>query len=138
MGRARGQNVRSAMSDSLQPQGLCPARQAAPSMGFSRQEHWSGWPFPSPGALPDPGIEPMSPTSPASAGEFLPRGPWGSRDKELVLVLSRFRSCRTLCETLCEPSSLLCPWDSPGKTTGVGCQFLLLGTFPTQRLTLCL
>ena len=31
-------------------------------MGFSRQEYWSGWPFPSPGALPDPGIEPGSPT----------------------------------------------------------------------------
>ena len=33
-----------------------------PSMEFSRQEHWSGLPFPSPGDLPDPGIEPMSPT----------------------------------------------------------------------------
>ena len=30
-------------------------------MGFSRQEYWSGLPFPSPGNLPDPGIEPMSP-----------------------------------------------------------------------------
>ena len=36
------------------------AYQAPPSMGFSRQEHWSGWPFPSPGDLPDPGIEPRS------------------------------------------------------------------------------
>ena len=32
-----------------------------PSMGFSRQEYWSGLPFPSPGDLPDPGIEPRSP-----------------------------------------------------------------------------
>ena len=32
------------------------------SMGFSRQEYWSGLPFPSPGDLPDPGIEPGSPT----------------------------------------------------------------------------
>ena len=32
--------------------------QAPPSMGFSRQEYWSGLPFPSPGDLPDPGIEP--------------------------------------------------------------------------------
>ena len=31
-------------------------------MGFSRQESWSGLPFPSPGNLPDPGIEPASPT----------------------------------------------------------------------------
>ena len=32
-----------------------------PTMGFSRQEYWSGLPFPSPGDLPDPGIEPESP-----------------------------------------------------------------------------
>ena len=38
------------------------AYQAPPSMGFSRQEYWSGLPFPSPGDLPDPGIEPRSPT----------------------------------------------------------------------------
>jgi len=38
------------------------AYQAPPSMGFSRQECWSGLPFPSPGDLPDPGIEPGSPT----------------------------------------------------------------------------
>ena len=37
------------------------AYQAPQSMGFSRQEHWSGLPFPSPGDLPDPGIEPGSP-----------------------------------------------------------------------------
>ena len=37
------------------------AYQAPPSMGFSRQENWSGLPFPSPGDLPDPGIEPASP-----------------------------------------------------------------------------
>ena len=36
-------------------------RQAPLSMGFSRQEYWSGLPFPSPGDLPDPGIEPSSP-----------------------------------------------------------------------------
>ena len=37
------------------------AYQAPLSMGFSRQEYWSGLPFPSPGDLPDPGIEPRSP-----------------------------------------------------------------------------
>ena len=36
------------------------AHQAPLSMGFSRQEYWSGLPFPSPGDLPDPGIEPRS------------------------------------------------------------------------------
>ena len=39
------------------------ARQASLPMGFSRQEYWSGLPFPSPGHLPHPGIEPRSPTS---------------------------------------------------------------------------
>ena len=36
------------------------AHQVPPSMGFSRQEYWSGLSFPSPGILPDPGIEPGS------------------------------------------------------------------------------
>ena len=36
------------------------AYQAPQSMGFSRQEYWSGFPFPSPGDLPDPGIKPES------------------------------------------------------------------------------
>ena len=43
------------------------ARQAPLSMGFSRQEYWSGLPFPSPGDLPNPGIEPGSPALPADA-----------------------------------------------------------------------
>ena len=37
-----------------------------------------------------------------------------------------------------EPARLLCPWDSPGKNTGVGCHALLQGTFLTQELNLCL
>ena len=37
-----------------------------------------------------------------------------------------------------QPASFLCPWDSPGKNTGVGCHFLLQGIFPTQGLNLCL
>ena len=41
--------------------------QAPPSMGFSRQEYWSGLPFPPPGDLPNPGIEPRSPTLQADA-----------------------------------------------------------------------
>ena len=46
------------------------ARQAPLSMGFSRQEYWSELPFPSPGDLPNPGIESASPMSPAWAGGF--------------------------------------------------------------------
>ena len=46
------------------------ALQAPLSMGFSRQEYWSGLPCPPPGDLPDPGIEPTSFMSPALAGRF--------------------------------------------------------------------
>ena len=45
-------------------------RQAPLSLGFSRQEYWSGLPFPSPGELPDPGIKPASPVSHALPGGF--------------------------------------------------------------------
>ena len=48
--------------------------QAPLSMGFSRQEYWSGLPFPSPGDLPDPGIEPESPALQADALTFEPPG----------------------------------------------------------------
>ena len=43
------------------------AYQAPPSMGFSRQEYWSGLSFPSPGDLPNPGIKPGSPALEAEA-----------------------------------------------------------------------
>ena len=51
-----------------QPHGL--THQAPRSMRFSRQEYWSGLPFPFPRDLPDPGIEPLCPASPALAGRF--------------------------------------------------------------------
>ena len=46
------------------------AHRAPLSMGFLRQEYWSDLPFPFPGDLPNPGIEPMSPGSAALAGRF--------------------------------------------------------------------
>ena len=55
------------------------AHQAPPSMGFSRQEYWSRLPFPSPGYLPNPGIEPGSPALQADAlTAELPGKPWSS------------------------------------------------------------
>ena len=66
------------VSDSLRPHGLAP-----PSMGFSRQGCWSGLPFPSPGDLPDPGIEPRSPALEADALPSEPPGkPWVSDDTD--------------------------------------------------------
>ena len=50
-------------------------------MGFSRQEYWSGLPFPSPGDLPDPGIEPGSPTFEADALTSEP--PWNAKEAKL-------------------------------------------------------
>ena len=50
----------------------CIAHQAPLSMGFSRKEYWNGSPFPSPGDLPDPGTEPVSP---ALAGGFFTTEP---------------------------------------------------------------
>ena len=47
------------------------AHQALLSMGFSRQEHWSGLPCPPPCYLPDPGIKPVSLMPPALAGGFV-------------------------------------------------------------------
>ena len=54
------------------------APQAPLAMGFSRQEYWSGLPFPSPGDLPDPGIEPRSPALEADSlpSEPLPANMW--------------------------------------------------------------
>ena len=59
------------------------AYQAPPSMGFSRQECWSGLPFPSPGDLPDPGIEPGSPALQADALPSEPPGKHAGQKKGL-------------------------------------------------------
>ena len=55
------------------------ARQAPPSMGFSRQEYWSALPFPAPEDLPDPGIKPESP---ALQANYLH---WGTREAPLYI-----------------------------------------------------
>ena len=59
------------------------AHQAPLSMGFSRQEHWKGRPFPSPGDLPNPGIEPRSPTLQAGSLPAEPQGHGANIDKPL-------------------------------------------------------
>ena len=59
------------------------AYQAPPSMGSSRQECWSGLPFPSPGDLPDPGIEPGSP---ALQADVLLSEPPGTTSNGLIRV----------------------------------------------------
>jgi len=71
------------------------AHQAPPSLGFSRQEHWSGLPFP----------------SPMHESE---KWKW-----------SRSVVSDSVWPHRWQPTRLPCPWDSPGKNTGVGCHFLL-------------
>ena len=83
----KGERVsRSALSDSLRPPWTV-AHQTPLSMEFSRQEYWSGLPFPSLGDLPDPGIEPGSPVLQADSLQFEPPG---SR----VLKLPIFFRCK--------------------------------------------
>ena len=73
---------------------LCPtlaipwnvARQALPSMGFLRQEYWSGLPFPSAGDLPDPGVET---TLPALAGGFFTTEPPGKPRIQYIFLLMK-------------------------------------------------
>ena len=53
--------------------------------------------------------------------------PWKESDSEVT------QSCPTLCDPMdCKPTRLLCPCDFPGKSTRVGCHFLLQGIFPTK------
>ena len=66
--------------------------------GFSRQEYWSGLPFPTPGVLPNPGIRPVSLVSPALAGRFLSLAPPGKSFSRKVKVL-----VAQLNPTLCDP-----------------------------------
>ena len=71
---------------------LTVAHQAPLSMGFSRQEYWSGLPCPPPGDLPNPGIEPESPMAPTLQADSLPFEPPGKplrhvRDSLVVVVV---------------------------------------------------
>ena len=106
------------------------ARQASLSMGFSRQEYWSGLPCPPPGDLPTPGMEPVSRMSTALAGGFFTTS--ATRKAHVVHESESevAQSCPTLCDPMdCSlPGSSVHPWDFPGKSTGMGCHCLLQGS----------
>ena len=76
------------------------AHQAPRSMGFPRQEYWSGLPFPIPGDLPNPGIKPESPASSALAGRFFTTEPPGkpfSWERHLIsLIIKWWHRCLLL------------------------------------------
>ena len=84
------------------------AHQAPPSLGFSRQEHWSGLPFPSPMHESEKSKSSRSVVSDSSRPHGL------------------------------QPTRLLCPWDFPGKGTGLGCHCLLRDTILLDTIYLFL
>ena len=96
----------------------CVACCAPLSMGFSRQEYWSGLPFPSPGELPDSGTELRSP---ALQADTLPTELHG-KPHSLSHVL------------LFATPWTIQPWNSPGHNTGVGSLSLPQRIFQTQGL----
>ena len=137
--------VTSVVSDSATLRTM--AHQAPLSMGFSRQEYWSGLPWSPAGDLSYPGIESKSLTSPASAGKFFTVSAPGKPLNVLCWVLNNGYvgvkwSHSVVSDSLwpqgLQPTRLLCPWDSPGKNTGVGCPALLQRIFLTQRWNPCL
>ena len=91
--------------------------QAPLSIGFSRQEHWSGLPFPSPGDLPDPGIEPRFPAWQADSLLSAPPG------KPLSLSSGQF-SPSVLCDFLrphgLQHAKLPCPSPTPIACSNLG------------------
>ena len=93
------------------------ALQAPLSMGFSKQEYWSGLPCPPPGGLPNPGLEPESLMSPALAGRFLtPSAIWEALGR---------------CKSLGSLKSFLCP--VPQLSGARILCFLILSLFRVPR-----
>ena len=96
------------MSDSLQSPWTV-AHQAPLSRKFSRQEYWSGLPFPSQGDFPDPRIEPLSLTSPALTGGFFTTAASGKPLSHILYINSFHPAKDCLNYVLLLVSSNLCP-----------------------------
>ena len=109
-------------------------------MGFSRQEYWSGLPFPSPGDLPDPGIEPGSPTLQADSLSSEPLGEFTVEVYKDIIQQCYLRICKHFqflqfpCgldskESACsvgDPGSIPESGRSPGKGNGNPLQYSCL------------
>ena len=95
-------------------------------MGFFRQEYWSGLPFPSPGDLPDPGIEPMSPALQADALTSEPPGQTPGNQGSPLYKLSRFRQ---RVGNQCSTTSATCLAAAQDKPI---CKFLCFLNLPTS------
>ena len=97
-------------------------------MGFSRQEYWSGLPFPSPGDLPNPGIEPRSPTLQADALISEPPGKHSQNLVPLYLDVKEVDSFRII---VTHYYTLGLPWWLSGRESA--CQCRRLGFDPWVR-----
>ena len=107
----------------------CPTLCDSMSMGFSRQEHWSGLPRPPPGYLPNPGIKPMFLASPTLAPRFffffLPLVPPGKPNDLSAAAAKSLQSCPTLCDPIDGRPPGLLSLGFSRQEPGVGCHFLL-------------
>ena len=116
---------RSVVSDSLRPHGRSPTRLRRP-WDFPGKNTGVGCHFLLQGIFPtqgsNPGLLHCRQTLYRLSHQGSPLGAFGSR-------FSLVQLCATLWTV---PARLLCPWDSPGKNTGVSCHVLLQGIFPTQ------
>ena len=99
------------------------ACQAPLSMGFSGEEYWSGLPCPPPGDLPGQGSNLHLLCLLHWQVCFLPPVPPGKPNA--AAAAKSFQSSDSVWLHGQQPTRLLCPWDSPGKNTWVGCHFLL-------------
>ena len=96
------------------------ALQAPLSMGFSKQECWSGLPCPSPGALPNPGIEPVSLKNPALAeGLFIISATWEAPVLVYYFPIAALTNCHQFIGFSFSSVAQLCPplWDSMDCST---------------------
>ena len=135
--QCRKVKVKSLSRDQLFATPWTTASQAPPPMGFSRQEYWSGVPLPSP-RFRNNNFKRKKVAFFGFWYVLFCAFVWGGRIL-FVLILgneSEQVSCSVMSDSSqlhgLQPSRLLCPWDSPGKNTGVGCHFLLQGIFSTQ------
>ena len=112
------------------------ACQAPLSMAFPRQEYWGGWPIFFFRGSSKPRDKNCVFYVSYIAGDSLPLNHQGSplRPMQVSESSGRLVVSNSLWPQGLEPAKLLCPWNSPGKNTGVGCQALLHGIFPTQGL----
>ena len=95
------------------------AQEAPLSMEFSRQEHWSGLPFTTPGDLPNPGIQPTTSASPVLAGGFFTTEPQTTREAPKMWGIYTMEYCSVLKWTETLPFAttwVLCSkWNKPDR-----------------------